>query len=152
MQKLNINDSMTTDPLTISSGQKQFSQELYTSYHGDDDEVKNVLNVLGIPKLTGERKHTCEGKILHKECELMLETFKNNKVPGNDGIPVEFYKRLWTVLSEHFLHCANEIFENMEMSNSRKQGVISLTEKKKEKIALSLKTGEQSLLLMYMLN
>ena len=35
----------------------------------------------------------CEGKILHKECELVLETFQNNKVPGNDGIPVEFHKK-----------------------------------------------------------
>ena len=57
MQKLNINDSMSTDPLTISSEQKQFCQELYTSYHVDDDEVKNFLNVLGIPKLPGEQKH-----------------------------------------------------------------------------------------------
>ena len=68
MRKLNINDSMTTDPLTIISGQKRFYQELYTSYHGDDNEVKNVLNVLDIPKLTEEQKHMCEGKILRKEC------------------------------------------------------------------------------------
>ena len=33
MRKLNINDSMTTDPLTIISAQKRFYQELYTSYH-----------------------------------------------------------------------------------------------------------------------
>ena len=55
----------------------------------------------------------------------MLETFQNNKVPGNDGIPVEFYKRFWTLLS------ANECFENMEMSNSQKQALISLIEKKR---------------------
>ena len=130
MRKLNINDSMTTDPLTIISEQKRFYQELYTSYHGDGNEVKNFLNVLDIPKLTGEQKHMCEGKILCKECELMLETFQNNKVPGNDGIPVEFYKRFWTLLSEPFVNCANECFENMEMSNFQKQAVISLIEKK----------------------
>ena len=68
----------------------------------------------------------CEGKILRKECGLMLETFQNNKVPGNDGILVEFYKRSWTLLSEAFVNCANECFENMKMSNSQKQAVISL--------------------------
>ena len=98
----------------------------------------------------------CEGKILHKECELcelMLETFQNNKVPGNDGIPVEFYKNSWTLLSEPFVKCANECFENMEkMSNSQKQAVITLIGKKKEKIARSLKTGDRSLLLMWMPN
>ena len=82
----------------------------------------------------------------------MLETFQNNKVPGNDGIPVEFYKRFWTLLNESFVNCANECFENMEMSNSQDQAVISLMEKKKEKIVLSLKTGDQSLWLMWMLN
>ena len=46
MQKLNINDSMTADALTITSEQKRFYQQLYTCYHGDDDEVKNFLNVL----------------------------------------------------------------------------------------------------------
>lgn len=28
------------------------------------------------------------------QCELILETFENNKAPGNDGIPVEC-KRLF---------------------------------------------------------
>ena len=95
-----------------------------TGYHGDDEEVENFLNVLDIPKLTEEQKHLCEGKILQKECELMLETFQNNEVPGNDGIPVEFYKRFWTLLSEPFVNCANECFENMQMSNSQKEAVI----------------------------
>ena len=35
-------------------------------------------------------KQACEGNILLNECELILETFQNNKAPGNDGIPVEF--------------------------------------------------------------
>ena len=59
------------------------------------------MTVLDIPKLTEEEKHMCEGKILHKECEHMLEMFQNNKVPGNDGIPVEF----WTLLSAHKEMC-----------------------------------------------
>ena len=71
----------------------------------------------------------CEGKILQKECKLMLEMLQNNKVPGNDRIPVEFYKRFWTLLSGPFVNYANECFENMEMSNSQKQAVISLIEK-----------------------
>ena len=60
----------------------------------------------------------------------MLETFQNNKVPGNDGIPVEFNKKFWTLLSEPFVKCANECFENMEMFNFQKQAVGTLIEKK----------------------
>jgi len=80
---------MTTDHLTIIPEQKWFHQELYTSGHGYDDTVKNFVTVLDIPKLTEEEKHMCEGKILHKECEHMLEMFQN-KVPRNDGIQLSF--------------------------------------------------------------
>ena len=94
----------------------------------------------------------CEGKILHKECELMLQTFQNNKVPGNDGIPVEFHKKFWTLLSEPFVKCAYECFENMEMSNSQKQAVTSLIEKKGKDRTLLENFGDRSLLLMWLLN
>ena len=59
----------------------------------------------------------------------MLETIQNNKVPGNDGIPGECYKRFWTLISEPFVNCANECLEDMEIFNSQKQAVISLIEK-----------------------
>ena len=59
----------------------------------------------------------------------MHETFQNNRVPGSDGIPGECYKRFWTLLSELFVNCANECLEDMEISNSQKQAVISLIEK-----------------------
>ena len=67
------------------------------------------------------------------ECELILETFQNNKAPGNDGIPVEFYKKLWPVISEPFIKCVNECFENKELSSSQKQAVITLIEKKRQR-------------------
>ena len=60
----------------------------------------------------------------------MLEDFQNNKSPGNDGIPVEFYKKFWSVISEPFTKCVNECFETGEMSRSQKQAVITLIEKK----------------------
>ena len=85
---------------------------------------------MSIPKLSEEEKRSCEGKILLNECELILETFQNNKAPGNDGIPVEFYKKLWPVISEPFIKCVNECFENKELSSSQKQAVITLIEKK----------------------
>ena len=32
-----------------------------------------------------------------------LETFQLNKAPGNDGIPIEFYKTFWSLISEPFV-------------------------------------------------
>ena len=43
---------------------------------------------------------------------------------------VEFYKKLWPVISEPFIKCVNECFENKELLSSQKQAVITLIEKR----------------------
>ena len=53
----------------------------------------NFLNNLNIPSLTKQRMLSCEGKITSKECAKALEIFQFYKAPGNDGIPIEFYKK-----------------------------------------------------------
>jgi len=73
---------------------------------------------------------SCEGKITSKECAKALETSQLNKAPGNDGIPIEFYKTFWLHISDPFIRCANECVEKDEMSSSQKQVVITLIEKK----------------------
>ena len=59
-----------------------------------------------------------------------MDSFQTNKSPGNDGIPIEFYKRCWNLISQPFLESVSESFEKGEMSNSQKQAVITLIEKK----------------------
>ena len=59
-----------------------------------------------------------------------MESFQSKKAPGNDGIPVEFYKTFWPLISEPFINCVNECFEKGEMSCSQKQVIITFTEKK----------------------
>ena len=46
----------------------------------------------------------------------LLNSFDLNKTPGNDGIPIEFYKTFWAVLRDSFIKCVNECFEKGEMS------------------------------------
>ena len=53
-----------------------------------------------------------------------------NKTPGNNGIPIEFYKKFWSLISDPFIYSVNECFEKGEMSVSQKQAVITLIEKK----------------------
>ena len=77
---------------------------------------------------------------------MLLESFQNNKTPGNDGIPIEFYKKFWQLISEPFTKCANECFEKGAMSRSQKQAVITLIEKKGRKLAayISRKWGRKN--------
>ena len=65
-----------------------------------------------------------------------MDSFQSNKSPGNDGIPAEFNKKFWPLISESFIRCANECFEEGEMSCSQKQAVIALLVKSGKDLAL----------------
>ena len=93
-------------------------------------KISSFLNDLHIPTLSEDQKKFCEGKISAEECFRLLDSFDNNKTPGNDGIPIEFYKTFWPVISDSFMNCINECFEKGEMSSSQKQAIITLIEKK----------------------
>ena len=95
-----------------------------------ENEIDSFLNNLNIPKLSEEQKISCEGKITSEECFRLLDTFQTNKSPGNDGIPIEFYKKFWPLINDCFIRCANECFEKGELSHSQKHAIITLIEKK----------------------
>ena len=134
MRKLKTSGSIITDPFNILSEQKRFYQELYTSrtkkFNDNTRATKFFLNNLNIPSLTEQQMLSCEGKITSEECAKVLETFQPNKTPGNNGIPTEFYKTFWPLISDPFIRCVNECFEKGEMSSSQKQAVMTLIEKK----------------------
>ena len=97
-RKLLINNIITTD--------------IRSSYGPDTAlQTSSFLNSLNIPKLAEEQKTSCEGKICSEECLCVLDNFQNNKTPGNDGIPIEFYRKFWSLVSESYVRCANECFE-----------------------------------------
>ena len=136
IRKLVISGVVKTDPFDILQEQKRFYRELYKSSNSDAENRQNIvkfLENLNIPQLTEEQMLTCEGKISAEECYHILESFQSNKTPGNDGIPIEFYKLFWPLISDPFLKCVNESFEKGEMSCSQKQAVITLIEKKRKR-------------------
>ena len=93
-----LNGSSTTDPFNILSEQQCFYQGLYTSINKNVDatsKIESFLGDLNIPKLSEEQRLLCEGEITSGECALVLESFQNSKSPGNDGIPIEFYRKFW---------------------------------------------------------
>lgn len=100
---MDINGVLTTDPLKILNEQKRFYQELYQSINrmsNNSETISLFLDNLNISKLSERDKNSCEGKISAGECYKLLDSFQNNKTPGNDGIPIEFYKKLWPVFNK----------------------------------------------------
>ena len=65
-----------------------------------------------------------------EECLHSLQSFKENKSPGNDGLTVEFYKTFWGILGNLLVESLNCALDHGELSDSQKQAIITLTEKK----------------------
>ena len=60
----------------------------------------------------------------------MLSTSVNNKSPGNDGLSIEFYKFFWPEIGTLLVDSLNYSYIHGELSNSQKEAVITLIEKK----------------------
>ena len=79
-----------------------------------------------------EKRNGCEGILRYDECFNVLQTFQKNKSPENDGLTAEFYLAFWPLLGKLIFDCLNYAFEYGELSNSQKQAVITLVEKKEK--------------------
>ena len=128
-----------TDDQTLTTNPKVIMKELRCFYSGLYQENKSVcretltnsfLRNTILPKLTTEQKEKCEGKLTVGECFSILKTFQKNKTPGNDGLTVEFYLCFWPLLGKRLVECFNYAHEHGELSNSQKQAIITLLEKK----------------------
>ena len=53
-------------------------------------------------KLSIDQKLFCESEITKEECGKALQMLSNNKTPGCDGLPTEFYNFFWGILKFFF--------------------------------------------------
>jgi len=68
--------------------------------------------------------------LIYSKCFKVLSTFNNDKTPGNDGLTIKFYKFFWSEIGTFIVDSLNYSYFHGELSNSQKQAVITLIEKK----------------------
>ena len=88
------------------------------------------LNLISIPQFTEDQSKDCEFILSEKDLVLVLNSMPNNKSPGNDGLTKEFYEVFWEDLKTPLISSFKSAFDKGELSNSQKQSVIKLIEKK----------------------
>ena len=64
-----------------------------------------------MPTLSNELRQSGEEAISLEECTEVLNSFPLNKVPGNDGLPVEFYKMFSGSIGNLLVECFNVSFK-----------------------------------------
>ena len=110
-----------------------YYQKLYGSKNVPAEEMNTYfesLDSVNIRKLNNFESNSCEGNITAIECNRVLSKFKQNKSPGSDGLPVEFYKQFWHLLKDHMTSVFNEALDNEKLSDSQRQGILTLLHKK----------------------
>ena len=130
---LTNDDTLTTNPTTILNELELFYSNLYKdgNCHSSESNLSSFLeDWIEVPMLSEGLRSTCEGKITYNECFSVLQSFQKNKTPGNDGLTIEFYSAFWSLIGKPLDDCVNYSYEFGELSNSQKQAIITLIEKK----------------------
>ena len=89
---------------------KDFCKQLFEKEQVDHDLLDYFLK--GLKCLNDSDKKVCEGMLSRHECTRALFDRANNKSPGIDGLPKEFYCTFWDFLGESFMNMANSCFKH----------------------------------------
>ena len=82
-----------------------FYEKLYQSKQINNNEINSYLSELEIDrKLNEKEKFFCDEIPTLNECEEAVLNLKDNKSPGIDGIPNEFYKTFWNEIKKNILY------------------------------------------------
>ena len=113
---------------------EKYYQDLYSSkIWKSSKEIENYLKLIDIPQLTKNENEKLIKPITKAECYNTIKTFSSGKCPGNDGLSIEFYKAFWPLFGSLIVESFNTSIEEGELSNSQRQAVITLLDKKKDR-------------------
>lgn len=111
-----------------------FYSEIYSSKtpreHVDPDIWKEFFCENTHNKVLENSFAHLERDLTENEIHQALKESDNNKSPGSDGIPVDFYKVFWPKIKPFLVRSYKRSLELGSLSITQRQGVISLIPKK----------------------
>ena len=83
------------------------------------EQYDSFIQELRLTKLSDEERDELEGLLTYDKCtcKQILETFPNDKSPGENGFTVEFYKCFFELLGHNLVESFNEAFEANELAD-----------------------------------
>ena len=127
-----VNDSKTiTYPKLILKQIQSFYETLYSTKLNTDQQIdleKFVESTENLPTLSEEKQKLCEGNVTLQECFDCLKYFKNNKLPGCDGLLIEFYKTFWKEIGPKLVETLNyskKLWKNVTLTKKSSYNVTS---------------------------
>ena len=129
------NGIIINDAKCILEEERSFYSRLYTSNNTGVSSF-TLLDHLKLPKLDFNDTSTLGDQISEKECYEAIMTFANDKSPGSDGLPAEFYKVFWPEIKNLLCSVYNNSFQVKSLPQSMRRSVISLLPKKGKDLLL----------------
>ena len=115
---------MTQTELELQEEILKFYENLYKNEEPDHQAMATVIQLLTQKQVASWK--VCEGKITEQELEFVVNKTKNNKSPGTDGIPYEYYKKHLHDISPFLVQYYNDIIEQGVLGPSMLEGIITL--------------------------
>ncbi len=118
--------TLTRNPEKILHEQSSFYQKLFTSDENVEFNIPNNNN----PKISDRESFLIDKDIDIDDLKYALRDMPNNKTPGCDGLPVEFYKVFWVKIQDVLLEALLYAHDMGKLHISARRGIISLIPKK----------------------
>ena len=106
---------------------KEYYVKLFKNKDSELDTTKlsEVIDLSQIKKLTHSQALQLEGPVTLTELGNALKSMKNNKTPGIDGFPSEFFKVFWCKLKSLILKAFNLSYQKKTLSVTLRQSIIN---------------------------
>ena len=124
------NEMIIKNETQVLDAIEKYFKDLHTSQsNATQEEYDSFIQELCLPKLSDEERDELEGLLTYNECKQVLETFQNDKSPGEDGFTVEFYKFFFELPGHNLVESFNEAYEANELPIFQGRGIITLIPK-----------------------
>ena len=135
MAQLVIDTNVITNPKAIIYHATRFYENLY------EDPVSNFQNEIILldtlsSVITEDENLELVAPILEQEILAILKKMNLNKAPGEDGLSVEFYLKYWSIIKFELVEVFNFMLKEHLLSNTQKNGIITLFYKNGDKSVL----------------
>ena len=121
------NGVIVTDQNQILDKVKEFYAKLFKNNDSvlSDTPLSEIVKDHQINRLTKIQAQKLEGEITLSELAQALKTMKNNKTPGIDGFPSEFFKVFWCKLKIIIFRAFNLCYQKGILSVTLRQSIIN---------------------------
>lgn len=128
IHKLNVDGVLTDDFKLISNYCSRFYTKLYSSGFCQA-KTEAFLNSFTIKKITEDEMLNCDSSITIGEVKDIINTLKNNKSPGIDGLISEFYKLFSIEIAPFLYEVFVESINKGQLPTTMTQGLTTLIPK-----------------------